>query len=304
MKNLAKLALFFSLTFIIVFFGSLFLEFLSSWLAMVREIPVTPRTMKTVTELSWKSLPIAIFISILLSLSYSARRFIPIPVSIIAIMILASLYTGGFAIAINRSENMGFALNTVQPIQSGPGLVLSRSDSSIILLRESSQISGPRMVSFPEQALIYQEIPLGPNYSIIPLPPFPLGTETPYLINNIYIDLNLSTQEFIRRFQDSYLNFAIYALSLILLLASLRYVLDLSHWPLANIFLGALAFRGILSLKVFLNSREINSLLTNFLRDFAPSEYATPLVFFTISILVMLYTFLANLARPKRSQDA
>ena len=103
------------------------------------------------------------------------------------------------------------------------------------------------------------------------------------------------------RFREDRLHFAFYAFSLILLLASMHFIFGLSHWPLANIFLGALVFRGLLALEVFLNSREINNLIGSFLGEGIPPVMITPIVLGAIGILSMLYSILAHMARPKRS---
>ena len=301
MKNLAKLVLFFSSSFIIIFFAALVIRIFASWVEMARLIPVTARPGEDLTVLAWGALPTAIYLSILISLSYSGRKKIPIPSSMLCIIILASILTGGLALGINRVNSLNTALNPVNPIQSGPGLVLSRSGSSIVLLRESSAPAGPRIASFPGEPLIYQELPLGPNNTIIPLPPLPLGEESPWFIRSIEIDFTLTGAELRKRFYEDLFSFAVYAFSLILLLSSLRFILEKSLWPLANIFLGALIFRGILALEVFVNSREINALIYAFLAERAPSMLISPMAFCALGILIILYTLLSCIARPRRN---
>jgi hypothetical protein len=95
-------------------------------------------------------------------------------------------------------------------------------------------------------------------------------------------------------------SFLIYEGALIFLLTSLRFVLDLSNWPLANLFLGALAFRGILTLEKFLNGGDVQKLLSSFLGDRIPVSYITPMVFCVFAALICLYTGLNWLTRKIR----
>jgi hypothetical protein len=302
MKNLVKLVLFFSFSFITIFFAALLFRFLSVWIEMVSFVPMPFAPVDDIAEMAWKALPVATYLSILISLSYTARKKLSLPLSIISVVILASMYTVGFLAGINRiSDMLAPPTNIVSPVQSGPGLILSGADSAMILLRESSEVRGPRVVSFPEQPLIYQELPLGPNHSVIPLPPLPLASETPWFVESIEIDFNLSGIQLRSRFEDSLINFASYAFALILLLGSLRFIFDLSQWHLANIFLGALAFRGIIALELFVNSREVNAMLSSFLQGMVPPMLLTPIVFGALATLFILYTLLTSIARRRNT---
>jgi len=173
----------------------------------------------------------------------------------------------------------------------------------MVLLKESSNIRGPRVVSIPGRPLIYQAVPLGPNNTIIKLPALPFGEDTPWFIRSLDIDFSLSAAEMKSRLENNYLSFAAYVFSLILLLASLRFILEIGHWPLANILIAALVTRGILSLEIFLNAREINALLASFLGRRVPPMFITPLVFSALGILILFYTLIARIARPRRIDD-
>ena len=297
MKNLAKLTLFFSVCFIIIFPGSALLRLLSSWIEIARIIPAGSRPGEDAAELAWKALPIALYLSILLSLSYSARRNMPIPLSIFGIVSLSLLFTCGFSLGINEAEALKPVLTAAVSVEAEPGLILTQSENAIILLKGSSEPQGPRVVSFPGQPLIYQELPLGPNNTTLGLPALSLGGEVPWIVRSMDIDFSLCAAELETRLDENFFHFAAYAFALILFLTSLRFILELSQWPFANLILGALAFRGILTLEVFLNSREINDLIESFLVGWAPSVIITPLVFGALGVLVILYTLLSRIAR-------
>ncbi|MDR3145412.1 MAG: hypothetical protein LBU21_03975, partial [Treponema sp.] len=91
-----------------------------------------------------------------------------------------------------------------------------------------------------------------------------------------------------------------YAAALLFLLVSLRGILELSAWPLANLLLGALVFRAVLALETFLDSGEILSFIAPFLGPWISPAFLSPLVFSGLGLLIMLYSALASLARERR----
>jgi hypothetical protein len=304
MKNFAKLALFFSILFIVFFLAAVVLRFFASWIDLARVIPVEARGGEEVAETAWKAIPGALYFSMLLALSYTARRRVPVFPAVFSVIILAFVFSVGFSLGISRTGALRTVFKPVSPIQANPGLIVSQGENSIILLRGSGDISGPRLVSIPGRPLIYQEVPFGPNNSILPIPAISFEDTTPWFIKSIGIDFSLSARELKGRLEGTdtdhngnLLSFVFYAFSLILLLSSLRPLLDLSQWPLANIFLCALVFRLILALETLLNTSEINLLLGSFLGPRVPPAFITPLAFCAVGTLVLLYTFLTGIAR-------
>ena len=303
MKKLAKLTLFFSISFVIVLIITILLRLLSSWIDLVRIIPLGELLIDNATEAAWKAFPATLYLTILLVLSYTARRNIPVPLTIIVVIILGCVFTAGTSIGISRVEAQKPALEPVSPIQGRPGLILSRSDNAMIILRESRDVRGPRVVSIPGRPLIYQAVPLGPNNTILNLPALSFGENTPWFIRSVSIDFSLSSAEMKSRLENDYISFAVYVFSLILCLGSLRIILELSKWPLANLFIGVVVFRGILSLEIFLNTREMNELIASFLDGRLPPMLITPAVFGALGILIIFYSLMARIARPRRTDD-
>ena len=138
---------------------------------------------------------------------------------------------------------------------------------------------------------------MGPNNTILNLPALSFGDDAPWFVRSLTIDFSLSTGELKSRLQTSFFSFAAYAFSLILLLASMRIFLELSQWSLANLFLGALIFRLILALEIFLNTPEINAFIGSFVKSQLPSALITPAVFGALALLVIFYTLLVRVAR-------
>jgi len=303
MKNFAKLALFFSIFFIIFFIAAIVLRFFASWIDLASVISTEARAGEEIAEAAWKAIPPALYFSILLALSYTVRKRMHVFPAVSGVIILAFVLSVGSSIGISRTGALRTVFKPVSPIKANPGLIVSQGENSVILLRESSDISGPRLVSVPGRPLIYQEVPVGPNNSILPIPAISFLDDTPWFIKSIGIDFSLSARELKSRFQANFLFFASYAFSLILLLSSMRSMLELSQWPLANIFLGALVFRLILALETLLNSREINLLIGSFIGSRVPPVFITSLAFCALGMLVLLYTFLNGIARSASADD-
>jgi hypothetical protein len=142
--------------------------------------------------------------------------------------------------------------------------------------------------------LVYQEVSVGPSSIAAALP---LETKTPWYIQSINIDFTLTAREFDSRRGEGLVSFLAYTGSLILLLVSLRFLFGAGSWPLANLFLGALSFRFVLSFMVFLESREVNVFLLAFANKRIPDFLVTPVVFGITGALILVYSILAYLAR-------
>jgi len=308
MKKLAKLILCFSLLFILLFFAVIFLKYLDFWISAARIIPLGNEIGEAAADLAWKALPITLYVSILLALSYSVRLKILAPLAMLCIFVVGSALSIGMAIGIFRADSLKFALKPAAPVEGRPGLILTQSDNAIILLKSSSDVLGPRVVSIPGLPLNYQERPLGPNNTIINLPALPFTGYSPWFVQSVDIDFRLSAGEMENRISQGIIPLGAYILSLVLLLVSLHFLLKFSKWPLANLFFGALAFRMILLLETFINTGEINSLLVSFLGNRLSPLLITPLAFSALGVLVIIYTLLSWMARalkpwPKGEDD-
>jgi len=299
MKNLAKLMLFFSLSFAFLFFASVMLGLLSLWIDFLRFLPIAPVTPVELSDLVWRSLLLSFYLSILLTLNYATRRGISVPVSVIGIFIFSSIVLSTLSITIERTGNTEATFSPVAAVQSPPGLILTISNNAIILLRESADVWGARVVSIPGQPLIYHEEPLGPYGTILPLPPLPFAYAAPWFIRNLVIDFNLSAAEMRRLLAEDYRSFGIYVLSLSLLLSSASFLFRLSRWPLASLFFGALVFRGIIALQALLSAHDINAFIYSASPLPLSQQLISPVIFTLLSLLVIFYTLLVNMAKTQ-----
>jgi hypothetical protein len=302
-KKVARLVLFFSLCFAVLFILAALIRYLSIRIDMVRLLPVRQEIYlpEIITAARW-ALPFSIYFSLLFGLSYTARLEISAPLSILCLVILA----GGFGTALSLGlERAGFippAGDAVKPL-GGPGLILTQADTVVVLLGGPAEPRGPRTVSIPGRPLIYQENPQGPNNTILALPPVPFRTAVPWFLQSAAIDFTLTGGQFEARFREGLIPFLTYALSLIFLLSSFRFIMNLSIWPLANLFTGALIFRGILALETFINSPEMGDPLASFLGNRISPENMGPLAFCSFAVLICLYTALVYLAKRRFNED-
>jgi hypothetical protein len=300
MKNIARLALFFSVFVIIAFVLVGTLVYVRLILDAAGTIPAGPpiRLGKFVGGLQ-EILPMILYLAMLMSLSYSARRHIALPAAILSVFILGGGATLGLSLGFRDLKTMDI------PLQSGgeaktlgsPGLILSRWDTAVALLGDPGNSGTARVVSIPGRPLIYQENPSGPNNAMAALPPAPFRSERSALMRGLLVDSALVAGQFETRLDRGLLSFALYGGALILLLASLRFVLDLSSWPLAGLFCGALVFRGILSFQTFVDSRIVQTFIITFFNNRIDGAIISPIIFSGLALLILLYTFLVDFAR-------
>jgi hypothetical protein len=305
-KSLAKLVLFFSLSFAVLFLAATGLRYLAIRVEWLRTLPRQPEIALAglIAAGRW-ALSLGLYGSLLLSLSYAVRRGVFAPVAALSLIPLSLAVCFGVSLGLRNLGNVPPVRDTA-PVLGEPGLILTNairhSETAIVLLEGPADPRGPRVALVPGQPLIYQPEPAGPNNTVLSLPPIPFMNETPWFLKSIAIDLRLNAAQMEQRFQAGALPLVIYAGALILLLCSLGCVFKLSAWPLVNLFLGCLAFRGILALETFLNSPEMQDVFESFLEKRLPFSLSVPLIFCAAGILIYLYSVLVFLAK-KRSDD-
>jgi hypothetical protein len=306
-KNLAKLVLFFSLSFAILFLLAAGLRYLAIRVEWVRTLPRRQEAPLAglIAAARW-ALTLALYGSLLLSLSYAARKHFFLPVTVVCLITLPLAMCFGISLGLEQWGNAAPFRNTVK-VLGEPGLILTNvqqpSAATIVLLDGPAEPRGARVAAIPDQPMIYQPEPAGPNNTVLGLPPIPFRDETPWFLKSIAIDLRLSAEYLEGRFKAGLLPFLFYAGALILLLSSLTFIFKLSVWPLANLFLGCLAFRGILALEIFCNSPETQDIFASFLQNRLPLSLAVPLIFCAVGVLVHVYSLLVYIAKWRSSDE-
>jgi hypothetical protein len=191
----------------------------------------------------------------------------------------------------------------VKPM-GGPGIILSnesiRDETAVVLLKGPNEPRGPRVVAIPSQPLVFYE--QAPPHAEFTLPPIPFNSETPWFLKSLSIDIRLSAEQMQRRLAQGLFPFLIYSGALIFFLVSLGFILNFSAWPLANLFLGCLAFRGILALETYFNLPDMQDVFDSFAGKWLPLELAVPMIFGVCGLLIYTYSILVYIAK-KRSSD-
>ena len=298
-KNFAKLAINFSLWFVIVFIAATGFRFLALHVNWIKTLPPRPETSLTlvIAAAGW-ALTLTLFSVILLSLSYSARRNYSSMMSVIIIMCLSMFFCLAVSVILKNWESV--PPSQTAPIRLGSdGLILSnslnRNNMSVILLKGNTESLGPRVTSLPDQPLIFHEGTVANFY----LPPVPFADDTPWFLKSLAIDIKLNSDVLQSRFNESFFSFLIYAGSLIFLLSSFGYIIKISAWPLVNLFLGILIFRGILTFQRFINTPEILDTISSFAKNMIPASLALPVIFIGAGALMHLYSFLVFITRRR-----
>jgi len=318
MRNFARLILYFSLTFIILFAAVTGLKYISSQVDWAKSLPLKPETPLTllITAAHW-ALAFTLFASIILTINYIVRReYFPL-ISILSVMVLSIVFSYGISFSLNLMKSV--PPKQIEPaaalqkdMNSDPagiplgdkGLILSNSLSryvtSIILLEGTANPYGPRVIAIPGQPLTYSQAVHSADTEL-KLPPIPFVDNTPWFLKSLDIDIRLNAEMFQKKFSEGILSYLIYVGSFIFILCSLGYLIKFSAWPLANLFLAMIVFRGVISLGTFLNASEIQDVIGIFLNNKLLTSFAIPLLFAGFGVLVYIYTMLTAAAKRNNS---
>lgn len=223
--------------------------------------------------------------------------------TVISIMCLSVVFSFGISFALEYWKSVPPAQSAGLKLGS-KGLILSnslnRNETAVVLLKGTDDPVGPRVIAVPEQPLLFQETAASSSFD---LPPVPFGDDTPWFLKSISIDIRLNAEMFQRKFGEGIIPYFIYIIPLIFLLCSLGNVIKFSVWPIANLFLGILAFYGVLSLGTFLNLPEMQYIIDSYLNGVIPVTFAVPLIFLGFSILLSLYSVLVYIVRRKDDDE-
>jgi len=255
--------------------------------------------LELITAARW-ALSLGLYGGILLGLGYAVRKEVFAPMALLCVALLTTVFIYGISQLLENMENVPPARTPTQALGE-PGLILANTTRSggtvIVLLQGPAQPDGSRVVATPGKPLLYQAVFAGKDMAAVSLPPAPFSDDSPWFLKSLAIDLRLNADILRQRFNEGQTTFLIYTGSLVFFLCSLLFILKLSVWPLANLFLGCLAFRGVLALEVFFNTPEMRDVFDSFLQNRLPLSMAVPLIFCGVGILVYLYSFLVFLVK-------
>ena len=301
MRKLVKLVLFYSLSLAILFLVTTGLRFLVLRIEWVRALSLEREVVlvELITAARW-ALSLSVYGGILLGLSYAVRRGVFALTAIPCIALLTIGFTFGIGQLLEDWEHVPPAKIPTRPLGK-PGLILSNNvrpaGTVLILLEGTAKPDGSRVVATPGKPLLYQERFPGKDMSLLSLPPAPFSDNCPWFLKSLAIDLRLNAQNVRRQVNAGLLPFLMYAGTLVFLLCSLMFILKFSAWPLANLFLGCLAFRGVLALELFFKTPEMQEIFDSFLQNRVPLSWVVPLIFCAVGLLACLYSFLVYLVK-------
>jgi hypothetical protein len=299
-KNLAKLILSFTFSFIVILVLAGLTGVLRSWADTALLFP--PAALPAFSGILALALPVAFYFSLLFGISYSSRRRIPYVVSLVALLVLSLGLATAASIVLGRFEKMNLpnpAGTAVPAVTVKPGLVLTITpgDTPTRTVLLGTGPDSARVLSLPGQALVFESTAYRARQVRLPF-----REERNAFLSGISADFAGSARVFKAWFDAGLVPFAVYAGSLSLFLISLGCLVNISFWPLANLFFGALAFRGALALEHFLNTAETHELLSSFAGNIIPESLINPIIFTVLGILILLYSGLVYLARGRRSE--
>jgi len=270
------------------------------WAKILPPMPETSLSL-LITAGHW-ALSLTVFSAIAITLNYAVRKKCFALMALICTITLSFLFSFGISAALEQWKLVPPAQSTGISL-GGKGLILSNSinssETAVILLNGTDEPLGPRVIAIPGQPLDYQRSAAA-DYE---LPQVPFGNETPWFLNSLSIDIRLNAEMFQKRFSQGFFSYLFYVGSLIFILCSLGYLLKFSVWPLANLFIAILAFRGILALNTFINSPEMQEIISSFLNGKFPADAALPIVYLGFGLLINLYSLLVYAAKRRVDDD-
>jgi hypothetical protein len=306
MKSITRLILVFTLSFIVSYILFVLIKILGLWIEALRITSSIVNHWEFISAAQW-AVPGALYLSLLAALSYSVRKDFPAVPSMLLIGVLALGFTAGLFVGLDRAVLIPSSTRSNSGLQDirlgGPGMLLSEENFTVVLLNDPKELRGARVVSIPSKPLIYQDDPTGPENNPLERPPVPFHDESVYFIESMSIDFTLTAMNLMTRLKQNFLLFLFYTGALILLLVSCRFILQLSLWPLANLFLAALAYRGILALDTYLYKPEILNSVGSFLQNRIPGDLINSCIFVIMALIIMLFNALVSAARHRRTDE-
>jgi len=302
-KNIANLALFLIFTFIGILILAASLALLQDWTSSALLFPhdtvISGAFNGKIAPYLASSLPAAFYLSVLLGLNYAVRRRIAYPLAFTLIWVFLLILSGAAFMGLESVKRTDFSISIKIPPKelAKPGLLVTKgafNSSPLVFLGDPYKQDSARAVL--SQSLEYEE--QGTTLTPMQLPFF---TEKSGIFDSIDQDFRSSSRVFSSSFEDGLLSYGVYAGSLAAFLLSLGCLVNISFWSLANLFLGALAFRGALALENFLNQPHIHQLLASFAGGILNDSFISPIIFFALSMMILLYSCLIYLSRGKIS---
>jgi hypothetical protein len=237
--------------------------------------------------------PVALFLAFLFSLSYTCRKSLKSLPACALLFACAFVLSFGSTLGLRAVTRLSAnpARQGKAPAIASPGLILQAGNVNTVLLGEPADPGAARVVALPGRGLLYETEPPASEQVFPPLPSLPFSHDKPGFISNLNADLILDGG---RLGSLSLPALALYLAALCFLLASCRFVFHLAVWPLANLILGGILYRGILVMETWLDSAGIQQALAQFFHNLIPGLFLSPLVFTFLGVLACMLGAVLN----------
>lgn len=253
-----------------------------------------------------RALSFTLYGTVLVSLSYSVRKNVGALPTLIVITLSGTLLSGGITEGLKTISaspvSATMAKLLYQPKALGePGLIRAYTTESGVTVQAVLGDSG-----IPQGSVIVMEGTKALRKIDFPAPgtvvwknPFEQGTLG--TIRTLEEELFLSSDRLFRRADQGWLDILVFALTLSFFLASFQFVLRLTAWPLANLFLGALLFRFLVFFEQAIYSEEGTQFIGVLSQGLLPESMVTPVALVALGSLLNIYSLLLYLAQDRRS---
>jgi hypothetical protein len=244
------------------------------------------------------AVPWALYIALLLTSSYAFRRSIAPGILIFLGIILALGFSLGAILGASRLEQMaGIGPSIRTSIPGGPGAILQTDGGLALLPLGPHQEEGPLVTASADGSLEYKKT-RRIGGSILGRIRFGLKENSvPFFLSALVQDVDRCSEGLAAAYSKGLSVLAVQLCAQAFLLLSFWFILDITAWPMANLFLGSLIFRGILSFAALVNSTEAEGIIGGFMPLPLDGALLGPLVLFAMGAAVYLYSAVHALAR-------
>jgi hypothetical protein len=295
-KNIAKVCYFFSVCFVVVLLVWTTAHFFQISETNAEKITLPVFSFWGFLEAARTGIPFALYLSVLLSLSYTARKKIRVIPSMVTI----------FLLAIGWTFLSAWAVAHIPPHPRISGKPVSLVRDGLIVTTDRGQKAVFLSTGLPSSslaftgALRFDDAPETPNSA----KPLSFKVSRVPLTKSIANDFLRLQENLIELQEMGFAYFAVYAVGLVILLVSTRFIMDLSVWALVNLFLGFIAFYGISAFELFMDSNWRYADLLSFVIDRTPTPLTDSLVLCVAGLFVMGVSGAVYLARKRRRKEA
>jgi hypothetical protein len=243
-------------------------------------------------EASRAGIPFTLYLSVLLGLSYTARKKIRIIPSIVTIFLLA---VGCTVLSV-------WATAQIPPHPYITGKPVSLARDGLIMTADDGQKSALLTAESPlplAAALKLDETPQASDSA----KPLSFRADRILFVQDVASDFLRLAENLDQLQETGFVNIAAYTAGLVVLLVSMRFIMDLSAWALANLFFGFAAFGGILIFELFINSSRTQRILLSLVGGKISAPLISPLVFCTMGLFVIGATGVVYLVKKGKKRS-